>query len=546
MRGGTYRRGRTVISVSSKKSNDQVYLCVATFFTIIFLIGIPILNLMNENTLKDSKLLSKEVEDNIVDVSQAEKVDEIVHLQGATYDSTVADPHFGVYLNHGIHLKRETEYCQWHEIAVTRKLDNNCDSKEKDCEMITTYNYIKNWFSYRTNSLFFDQPAAHHNPQRDPFPSQTFVTNDLLAKSENNQNSPYCHIDSNVLSNIKKSFFHSIDFTINAQPYHSKWNSFFQSIFGDWSFSWLNSNQEIRYEDINVLQGSQYSKASQENGFVYVGQGGYFFSPYQSDMLTKLTKAFFGYMEGSIFDWQFGDLMPSCTAGDIRIKYYVKDPDVISVIGIVNSKSQFQTTSLSEHQENPILNIGNYLSSSPNINKIGITFEGSQTSKYMMEEIILENWWKVLITRLLLFPWSFLISKLLGAYFGIELRYGYGLPKPTSFTISILSILGTWAFIVGFCEFYINKHHKELLNDDMFSSSSSSPGLNNKRENYIFGFNKRTLLLFTSSIISMILVHQRVAKTSTYSNHGDGSGFSESWNMFKQIIRIKTIDDTKK
>jgi hypothetical protein len=34
-----------------------------------------------------------------------------------------------------------------------------------------TYVYTLGWRSSQIVSLFFDQPAAHHNPLRDPFPS---------------------------------------------------------------------------------------------------------------------------------------------------------------------------------------------------------------------------------------------------------------------------------------------------------------------------------------------------------------------------------------
>ncbi len=39
------------------------------------------------------------------------------------------------------------------------------------------------------------------------------------------------------------------------------------------------------------------------------------------------------YIEGSLLDWQLGDLVPACTAGDIRVSYRITDPVEISVIG---------------------------------------------------------------------------------------------------------------------------------------------------------------------------------------------------------------------
>lgn len=38
-----------------------------------------------------------------------------------------------------------------------------------------TYVYTIGWRNHRIVSLFYDQPAAHHNPQRDPFPAGTEI-----------------------------------------------------------------------------------------------------------------------------------------------------------------------------------------------------------------------------------------------------------------------------------------------------------------------------------------------------------------------------------
>eukprot|EP00957_Ditylum_brightwellii_P027492 2078160-Ditylum_brightwellii.AAC.1 len=50
-------------------------------------------------------------------------------------------------------------------------------------------------------------------------------------------------------------------------------------------------------------------------------------------MQSSMFKYFMQYVEGTLFDWQLGDLMPSCTAGDVRFRYEVQDPAVVSVLG---------------------------------------------------------------------------------------------------------------------------------------------------------------------------------------------------------------------
>ena len=61
--------------------------------------------------------------------------------------------------------------------------------------------------------------------------------------------------------------------------------------------------------------------------FVYVGQGGYFFSPHAASDFEKLAKVAGQYFEGSLFDYQVGDVVAaltgSCAAGDIRVSFSV-------------------------------------------------------------------------------------------------------------------------------------------------------------------------------------------------------------------------------
>jgi hypothetical protein len=70
-------------------------------------------------------------------------------------------------------------------------------------------------------------------------------------------------------------------------------------------------------------------------GFTYVGDG-YFFSAFQASRNANLFKYFMQYLKGTLFDWHIGDLMPSCEAGDIRIRYDVEDPMDVSILGQVS------------------------------------------------------------------------------------------------------------------------------------------------------------------------------------------------------------------
>lgn len=111
-------------------------------------------------------------------------------------------------------LRRETEYCQWSEVrhsqynkvgqepdycAPSSSMAESCDGVS--CEGRSVYScggecctvqpgadimeeevwftYYKGWTPQRISSLFFDNPVAYHNPQRDPTPSATFYSGDI-------------------------------------------------------------------------------------------------------------------------------------------------------------------------------------------------------------------------------------------------------------------------------------------------------------------------------------------------------------------------------
>jgi hypothetical protein len=63
---------------------------------------------------------------------------------------------------------------------------------------------------------------------------------------------------------------------------------------------------------------------------------GWFFSHYEASNFERAIKGFGQYLEGSLLDWQLGDVYDffnGCTAGDIRSRFMVADPHSISVIG---------------------------------------------------------------------------------------------------------------------------------------------------------------------------------------------------------------------
>jgi hypothetical protein len=438
---------------------------------------------------------------------------------------------------------------------------------KKKCITKKTYHYIKSWTSYPINSLFFDQPAAHHNPQRNPYPSEQFTTSNLVLYEDHNPT--MMKIDSNILTNLKNSKYHPIDFTLNGikKTSHdiSQFTSLFNNIFGNFlgltsSTETLSSIEQTRYEDINQLKISSInSLATKNDGFYYVGNG-FFFSPYQSDLITQISKTFFGYLEGSLFDWQLGDLISSCTPGDIRVKYEIQDPDTISVLGIINEKSVLANNNHDniQQQQNEKLYISNYESKNIDKYKLGISVGGSMSASKMMDDVIYDNWYNLFLTRVLLLPWSFVISKIIFSFFGIELRNGYtsyhnnNEKKTTTFIISLLGLLGIWTSFVGFCDFITHIDSFISNNNIDFQIENDSNNIHNlnqeneeEEENiyHILSYDElqslynRLIILFSFSMISLIYVIKKAARCKK-------SGFKASWSVLKQLLKIETDSTT--
>jgi len=439
MLGMLYRRGRTYVYPTPKRLRWFITLLIAT----LFLVAIPVLTFIQEGNV--GRLLGgfEVVEQNLVDARKAQQRGEVVYLEGSSYKGTVADGDFGFQVEHAINLERRVEYCQWTEIAST--IDVKCEESPEyasyeDCISTTRFSYMKSWSPIRVNSLLFDQPAAHHNPQRDPFPSMQFTSADTVAFAQTSTEEfpgMKFHLLPSLLSNAKAPS-RPLAFTIGAQRSRVKglWNRFTK---------WLGVRDSARYEDISSLAGTVNYPAAAK-GFTFVGQGGYFYSPFEDTASAKLTKAFFQHLEGSLLDWQFSDLMPSCTAGDIRVRYYVQDPEVISAVGMITdidttdigmkTAEMFTTTTVQGIKE---AYLGNVPISSGK--EVGIVHAGSKDPKSLLRDEAENGYLLRFIARALLVPWALLLSKFIGAILGRELRPGRG----ASMRCALFATMCTWS-----------------------------------------------------------------------------------------------------
>lgn len=214
------------------------------------------------------------------------------------------------------------------------------------------------------------------------------------------------------------------------------------SFFDRFASRFFGMKRNTRYEPMKLLRDTPHAPAATHHNFVYVGQGGYFFSPYESPSTTQtLFKYFMQYMEGSLFDWQWGDLMPSCTAGDVRFRYTVQDPSSISFLGEISdmtpSRNTKDGTAQFELEMSP-----KSLMIDGNRQDIGFVHAGRHSAETMI--VIEDNASRntALLFRVLMLLWSIPASRLAGVGLGREIG-------ESTLTAQITAALGLFATLLS-------------------------------------------------------------------------------------------------
>ena len=431
----TFRRGRRTFTRGPKKGLNQQSrvgrLCalIGTFLLVLIplLLYIHVENQRFKTYIALTEISNSRVVELPTDDNVLVKPGDIVHGSSRKITSTVTDPALGMTIDNALTLNRNTEYCQWREIRrescrrcsrTVRNEDGTRDSQNYECDCTVQYDYVKGWQPYLINCFLFDQPAAHYNPQRDPLPSSYFVAQDASVIFTNaNGNVSKARLSSDLLlSRVRGATTRAVNWVYNGIPKPPPlW------------LRWIPDRS--RYEDLSSLEYLIRFVPSLDERFTYVGDG-YFFSSHETSKMEKLMQVFGEYLEGTLFDWQFGDIFPSCTAGDIRIKYTVQDPQTVSVLGEVGS-----TSSGSEICLQPITSTSNDL-------KVGFVREGIVSASTMIENENSKSRSRAMIFRLLSIGWSFFISRRLCFI------AGYDVGK-TSIFKQILTALSFWSFLTG-------------------------------------------------------------------------------------------------
>lgn len=391
----TFRRGARVYQPGPDHRGG---FCQTLLLFLLLTLSPLVLIITEKNRYEIFSSLAETIALEIIDLPQdAKRVKDgnIIHGTPTEIKSTVGDKAMNVVISNALVLSRKTEYCQWDEIR--RKSCNSCyrtvhrngsESKEKyDCDCVIHYDYVKMWRHHIINSFTFNQPAAHHNPMRNPLPSATFKSNDVTLKfaQDNDDHELTTKLSPEMLqSKVRRAKSRYVNWT--RQPTPSFWHRWFPD--------------QTRYENISDLH---YSHTVQTSDFVYVGDG-YFFSPYRSSHIESYFKYFMQYVEGTIFDWQLGDLMPSCEAGDIRLKYMVQDPAQISVLG------QIAFFSAKEKIIRPIKTKSGM--------DVGFVHGGVHSAEEMIATEEASSYWFAVLVRMIMLVWSVPFSRFLGAICG--------------------------------------------------------------------------------------------------------------------------------
>jgi Transmembrane protein 43 len=243
-----------------------------------------------------------------------------VIINSERLSSTVADLDFGLSFKSALQLNRITEYCQWEELQSTRCSEcTDSDGNTYDCNCVTTYSYVKGWRSFRTPSVLFNRPAAHWNPQRDPFPSRTTTASTVVADGT---------IDlAPIVAHKLRSPNRNVVWSPRAAPAPP-------SALGK-LFSLKDTTRYERIRDLETFDRSPAAvgTATGDDRFFYAGNGGWFYSPYQLSAAEAAMRAAGQLLEGSLFDWEIGNFLSVCTAGDIRVRFSVIDPNSVTAVG---------------------------------------------------------------------------------------------------------------------------------------------------------------------------------------------------------------------
>lgn len=388
----SYSSGSTV-KFNTYRSQDPKFNpdLTGTIVFYLFLIGIPILFIYSENNFfKVSNYYQHLTTLPTVDLSSVNECPNGPFFFSSNITGgSVEDKSFGIKVDFSLILKRETEYCQWYEYSS--ETCGRCDDGRR-CNCEQHYTYVKGWRSYQVPSLLFKNSITYYNPLRDPYPSKKFISKNIKI-GEN------LTLGSDIIKSIK------------SKSRRLEWNSDSKCKEGnsDYLASFVYDKERILDSHVTLHDSmikESFGNSDAKDEFIYVYDRSekkhFFYSPYESSTLESLVRVFGTYLEGNIFNIQIGDLVHSCTPGDIRIHYEVISPKSISGFGEVNI---FNGTSYLD-----VINNGTF----------GILKEGLYTKDGLINTYSRESIISIYFVRFIFLCWSiFILSYYTESFFNI-------------------------------------------------------------------------------------------------------------------------------
>merc|ERR1712086_11733 len=330
------------------------------------------------------------------------------------------------------------QYCQWTEIETCTE---HCtgDGDDQSCDTQCEFNYHKTWEYHRVNSLLFDQPAAHYNPQRDPRPPHTDTAPSATAGAFT--------LTHPVIEHLNR--FRPLSWSHGGVRKPEAEYGFFERnwrAFKMWTFDWQD---QTRFEKLRDL-GAHMQPAGRLPGdvgnpddfFRYMGNG-YFYSEYTGGTAGMLFNWLGQYLEGSLFDWQLGDVLgkafDACEAGDIRGRFDVADAHQVSVLAsVADSKGTLAAHRMSNGFE------------------LALMDEGSVSMKNLMDQEKSAIGKLIWLQRLLCVLWAYTFQFLV-LQTALKVEITATAPVPTreiiSFGLAGLLLGGKWWLVYGISDF---------------------------------------------------------------------------------------------
>ncbi|KAJ3313812.1 hypothetical protein HDU76_002546 [Blyttiomyces sp. JEL0837] len=338
-----------------------------------------------------SKILKPLPSDTITDPSSLKaNVGSLVQVSSTNVDpELITDLDFNLEFPGAVRVKRVAEYCQWVETITEERREYRDENGQEKTDHIRHYNYYKTWNSHPISSIFYDQPVAHHNPSRDPFPSSDHTTSqakfgDFKVRSE-------------VLS--------------RASPFAVK-KSYSNAALEDFANSYA------------------YQLNGGPEGFRYIGNG-YFYSAYSASLFENIAKLAGRVLEGSL-DIQLGDLFKICEAGDIRIRYEAVVVPVkgATVIGkLLNTKGEIGVYTTTRGYQ-----IGLY------------SHDASTPASDIFRSQIRDSRFWLILARLVVIPWAAIVTYSLMYPTSADAVYRTG---PLENSRYILASMGLASLVLG-------------------------------------------------------------------------------------------------